>query len=133
MGCHGSTFSSTTATYAITFMAHHRWLVPMWCADLQFRFSLAQRLGVASGIVAQVAVRHFRDAPRIVKSCTYINDRMQTTLRLGSRWLNLLCAQKEKRLRLWTSIRLYFSVMQTTAGAGGVRWVDCRKHQFHLC
>ena len=27
----------------------------MWSADLQFRFLLAQRLGVASGIVAQLA------------------------------------------------------------------------------
>ena len=37
------------------FVAHHRWLGPVWPADLQFRLVLAQRLGVASGIVAQLA------------------------------------------------------------------------------
>ena len=48
MGCHGSIFASTNSTYAIIFVAHHRWLVPMWSADLEFRFLVAQRLGVAS-------------------------------------------------------------------------------------
>ena len=81
----------------IIFVAHHRWLVPMWSADLQRRLLLAQRLGVASAIVAQVSVRNFRDAPRIVKSCTYIH-----------------------------------SLRQMPPEAGGVSWVDCRKHQFHL-
>ena len=38
----------------IIFVAHHRWLVPMWSADLQRRLLLAQRLGVASAIVEQV-------------------------------------------------------------------------------
>ena len=97
MGCHGSIFASTNSTYAIIFVAHHRWLVPMWSADLQRRLLLAQRLGVASAIVAQVSVRNFRDAPRIVKSCTYIH-----------------------------------SLRQMPPEAGGVSWVDCRKHQFHL-
>ena len=41
--------------YAVMFVAHHRWLGPVWPADLAFRLVLAQRLGVASGIVAQLA------------------------------------------------------------------------------
>ena len=36
-------------------MALHRWLGLVWPADLQFRLVLAQRLGVASGIVAPLA------------------------------------------------------------------------------
>ena len=54
---HGLVFASTKSTYAVMFVAHHRWLGPVWPADLRFRLVLAQtqRLGVASGIVAQLA------------------------------------------------------------------------------
>ena len=48
-------FASTKSTYAVIFVAHHRWLGPVWPADLQLTPVLAQRLGVASGIVAQLA------------------------------------------------------------------------------
>ena len=55
VGCHGLVFASTNSAYAVMFVAHHRWLGLVWPADLQFRLVLAQRLGVASGIVAPLA------------------------------------------------------------------------------
>ena len=55
VGCHGLVFASTNSTYAVMFVAHHRWLGLVRPADLQFRHVLAQRLDVASGIVAQLA------------------------------------------------------------------------------
>ena len=51
-------------TYAVLFVAHHRWLGPVWPADLRFRLVLAQRLGVASGIVAQLAGMHLAIDPK---------------------------------------------------------------------
>ena len=53
--------------YAVMFVAHHRWLGPVWPADLAFRLVLAQRLGVASGIVAQFA-GHAARRPSLVVS-----------------------------------------------------------------
>ena len=39
-----------TFNYAVMFVAHHRWLGPVWPAELQFKLVLAQRLGVAEGM-----------------------------------------------------------------------------------
>ena len=33
--------ASTKSAYAVMFVAHHRWLGPVWPADLQFRLVLA--------------------------------------------------------------------------------------------
>ena len=64
VGCHGLVFTSTNSTFAVMFVAHHRWLGPVWPADLRFRLVLAQRLGVASGIVAQVAGMYLAIDPK---------------------------------------------------------------------
>ena len=71
VGCHGLVFASTNPTYALMFVAHHRWLGLVWPADLQFRLVLAQRLGVASGIAAHVSaqrssLRHSQSAEAIL-------------------------------------------------------------------
>ena len=50
--------------YAVMFVAHHRWLGPVWPADLRSRLVLSQRLGVSSGIVAQLAGMHLAIDPK---------------------------------------------------------------------
>ena len=57
-------WSSQVPIPPIVFIALHRWLGPVWPADLQFRLVLAQRLGVASGIVAHLAGMHLAIDPK---------------------------------------------------------------------
>ena len=64
VGCHGLVFAGTKSTYAVVFVAHHRWLGLVWPADPRLRLVLAQRLGVASGIFAQLAGMHLVIDPK---------------------------------------------------------------------
>ena len=103
VGCHGLVFASTNSTYAVMFVAHHRWLGPVWPADLRFRLVLAQRLGVASGIVAQLAGHAALDDLPWLAVLELFESKVDSLLAFG-RWLyalvpdarELVCAAYDK-------------------------------------
>ena len=61
----------------------------MWLADLQFRLVLAQRLGVASGIVAQLAGHAALDDLPWLAVLELFESKMDSPIAFG-RWLYAL-------------------------------------------
>ena len=71
------------------FVALHRCLGHVWPADLQFRLVLAQRLGVASGIVAQLAGHAALDDLPWLAVLELFESKVDSLLACG-RWLYAL-------------------------------------------